>query len=158
MQFLGKWLLGHVHFAKLADLPHETELYELWTCLDVELEAARALASELHLHWKDDRLQVSSECQTMPDLTEVMSVALLSVWHFTAFSKSRWITVGKSCKTLVVALLTGLESLVAAKRSDPSTSDYNIIGFWQVVTAGQIVCVHCCHVLPCQRCCLGRDA
>ena len=40
--------------------------------------------------------------------------------------------MGDSCKTMVIALLTGVESLVRAVRRHPKTSDYYIHGFGRI--------------------------
>ncbi len=71
------------------------------------------------MHWKDGVQQASYECQFMPDGSEVLSVALLSVEHATAFSYSRWAPVGKSCTTLGVVCDDWLRVLVATTSADP---------------------------------------
>eukprot|EP00974_Lingulodinium_polyedra_P013066 1268353-Lingulodinium_polyedra.AAC.1 len=53
----------------------------------------------------------------------------MSVFKFRKFTGSRWCRVGDSYRSLVVALVLGLEeALVGQVRSSPTTSDYYIRG------------------------------
>ena len=75
---------------------------------------AELIAHELRLHWdfENAHLCVSSEWQKKEGSMQELASALLALWHFKLFSDSRWLTIGISCRTLVVALLTGLPEMI----------------------------------------------
>lgn len=126
---LGGWLEDRLRFVPEEDLPAPEHLYELWTSLGVEHEVADILATELRLQWKGGNLEVSEAAAEIPNIVGQASFALLSVWRFRVFSDSRWVSVGCSCRALAASLLTGIDSLVAYIRKNPTTSDYDIHGF-----------------------------
>eukprot|EP00971_Amphidinium_carterae_P110451 2188098-Amphidinium_carterae.1 len=43
---------------------------------------------------------------------EELSVALVEVWSFKAFTASRWLTIGACYRTLLASQLTGFKSVV----------------------------------------------
>ena len=126
---LGGWLQDRLRFVPEEDLPAPEHLYELWTSLGVEHEAANILATELRLQWKGGNLEVSETAAQITNIVGQVSFVLLSVWRFKAFSDSRWVSVGCSCRALATSLLTGIDSFVASIRANPATSDFDIHGF-----------------------------
>ena len=79
-----------------------------------EMETVEALASTLQFQHHGGRLWVSEELQGTLDLVDLVTAALLSTWFIVKFSGSRWLTIGTSSRSLVVALLIGFEDLCAA--------------------------------------------
>ena len=62
------------------------------------------------------------------DLPQAVASALGSAWRFAHFSESRWLTVGNSCRTMLVAFLTGIAGLVKLIKKE-STSFWYLRGF-----------------------------
>ena len=80
---------------------------KLWTCLGLEMETVDVLASTLQLQYHGGRPWVSEQLQGALDLDDRVTTVLLSAWHVVTFSDSRWLTIGTSSRSLVIALLTG---------------------------------------------------
>jgi hypothetical protein len=134
---LAPWLLAHLDVAPDGDLPPAQDLRELWVALGAEPELVEVLAEELRLSWKDGRLLVASPCNDDGNLYGRVASALLALWRFKLSTASRWITVGVSCRSLVVALLTGFDSLVQHIRADPTASDFHIHGYARLGNTGK---------------------
>ena len=62
--------------------------------------------------WINGKLCVSLACKDMKDLGEVLTGVLLGCWAFKLFSTSRWLSVGTSCRVMVIGWLTGLSSFM----------------------------------------------
>ena len=88
-------------------------LYSEWANLGLDSHLAE-LVAELHLRWhsQSKKLLVAAKHASDLGLVEKISFVLLSVMKFRRFTESRWLTIGESCRTMVCALLLGLESLV----------------------------------------------
>ena len=124
---LGNWIITSLSFEDW-DFQHQREL---WTLLGLEPDRVDEFVA-LQLRFHGGRLKVAASYRDSPNLLESISTCLLHAWRFRKFTTSRWITVGDSCKTMVIALLTGVESLVRAVRRHPKTSDYYIHGFGRI--------------------------
>ena len=101
----------------------------LWQALDVEIETAEVLAETLQLVYEDGKLYVFEGNGGRPGLVVLVTTALLSTWKFVRWSESRFLTVGRSSRTMVAAFLTGIEDLVKFICADPTASKYYINGF-----------------------------
>ena len=66
--------------------------------------------------FKAGRLHVAAECRDRPGFLDDLIATLMGVWRFITFSESRWLTIRPSCRVLMAASLTGIESLVAYAR------------------------------------------
>ena len=121
---LGKWIIASLSFEDW-EFPHQREL---WTALGLEPARVDEFV-DLQLRFHEGRLKVAASRQDDPNLLESVSTCLLHAWRFRKFTTSRWITAGDTCKSMVLALLTGIESLVRMVRRNPKTSDYYIHGF-----------------------------
>lgn len=82
-------------------------------------------------------------------LVEQVSPAVLHLWRFRPWTDSGWITMGESSRTVLLAILTGIDSLIDRIRGNPRHSDYHIHG-WSRVTPNvrYFLCVAsmCCFV------------
>jgi len=107
----------------------------LWNALGIDMETAETLASDLQLCWLDGALCAREGAGGDADLCETISTCLMSIWRFHKFTESRWLTVGTSARTVVAALLTGIESLVRAIEKDPTCSKFYIRGFGRLATS-----------------------
>ena len=47
------------------------------------------------------------------DLLETLAATVTAAWRFRQFTESRWLTVGTSCRAMVLGVLTGLDSFFA---------------------------------------------
>ena len=126
---LPRWLARVVDFTE-TPLPAET-LRQLWTSLGIEPDVCDTLV-ELGAIWMDNALRVSAIHQASPDWFERLSASLLGCWRFVKFSDSRWVTIGRSARTMVAAYLTGIESLVQELLDDRSQTKHYINGFKKV--------------------------
>lgn len=127
---LPKWLRRSVRF--VAPQANTTFLHTLWTSLQIDSEVVDVLVS-LELRWSGDRLEVCNRFEDDPHLMHMLSGALLHLWRFRKFCDSRWITVGVTCRTLVIGLLTGLHDTVRYIREETTASDYYIHGFARLI-------------------------
>ena len=57
------------------------------------------------------------------DLLETLATVLIAGWKFRQFSESRWLTVGTSCRVLVLAQLQGMDSFYEHLRQDSGWGD-----------------------------------
>ena len=112
-RFIAEWIGLSIDFVD--DLTDEEvgQLLHLWKSLSVPEETAEVLAKTLQLRCEGGRLQVAASCSPRPDTVEVVRCALLEAWKFVKFTESRFMTAGAAARPLIVALLTGVESLVA---------------------------------------------
>ena len=126
IQHMSKWCFARVAFVQKERLAPDTERYAFWQTLGVQADLLCILVEDLGLQWdmEEQALMVDASWQGRPEFWDTLSTTLLSLWEFTAFSDSRWCTVGTSCRQLLVALFTGFENYVAFMRHDVHASDY----------------------------------
>ena len=60
------------------------------------------------------------------DLVQTLATVLTECWRFRPFTESRWLTVGTSCRTMIVAVLLGLDDFWQYLKEDISASDTGI--------------------------------
>ena len=111
---ISEWIIEVTVWKPLSECPDAEGLQRLWELLGVDLPLSELIAHELRLHWdfENGHLCVSSEWQKKEGSMQELASTLLALWHFKLFSDSRWLTIGISCRTLVVALLTGLPTMI----------------------------------------------
>ena len=80
--------------------------------LSVELQTVEMIASDLQLEWVGGELLASQTPGLPGDLIYWIVTALDSAFRFVKFTTSRWLTIGTSARSLVVALHLGLDDLV----------------------------------------------
>lgn len=126
---IGEWV--SLRFSFVPDIsPEAVSLrMSLWQALDVEAETAEMLAETLQLSFRGGRLQIAASAAQRPDLVDIVTTALLSTWKFVRWTESRFLTVGKASRTMIAAMLTGLEDLVQFIREDAQASKFFISGF-----------------------------
>ncbi len=127
-----QWLLQRVAFTPDDALPAPTTLYAQWTALRVEPALAEHLAEDLRLHWDPAAasLRIAYRLATAADALEDISGSLLRMWHFSLFSDSRWVTIGRNCRTLTAALISGFEPLMQLIKDDGHSSLYYLNGLF----------------------------
>ena len=129
---VGRWVAEHVDFVPARGMEDMCRHRVLWDTLGVEPEIAEAIAFTLQLHWcpVGERLYVCEACQENgADAVGLITATLLRAWKIVQFSQSRWLTIGVSARTVVVGLLTGLDSLVQHILDTPHESSPFLGGF-----------------------------
>ena len=106
----------------------------LWQTLGVDAETVELLSSELQLWWQDGTMWFLKDAFRDGDVLEAVASALMAVWRFVKFSDSRWLTVGTSARTVIAAVLTGIDGLVSTIVRDPKASKYYLNGFKRLTT------------------------
>eukprot|EP00974_Lingulodinium_polyedra_P054694 5261044-Lingulodinium_polyedra.AAC.1 len=91
------------------------------------------LASELELEFQEGRILITEEKRDDPNLISTIQTTLQAAWKFQKFTESRWLTVGASARSLVVALLTGVMDLVEQIEEDPHAMLWYLGGFKRLV-------------------------
>jgi hypothetical protein len=125
-QALPAWIVGAVSFT---EAPTDGDiLRQLWASLGVDPDVTEELV-ELRVIYRSGNLQVDAAFQDSIDLVDRLSACCLAVWRFVKFSDSRWITVGRSARTMVAAHLMGLQSVVEAVLRDPRQLKYHLNGY-----------------------------
>ena len=121
----------------------------MWCLLGVDPDVVRILSTNMRLHWKDGRLQVLESYLAIPNSVEDLSSTLLSLWGFRSFTLSRWGTVGRSARGILVGRLTGFHHLVELLRQEMQVSGYYTAGADQL-NGPEVLCVAvaavCSHV------------
>ena len=132
---LGSWLVRVVQWVDDEGFD-PLEAAALWAAVGVEPRWVDHLV-ELGVIWIGGSLAVRSRHRERPGVWEDLLNCIRYIQHFKAFSGSRWYTVGRSCRQVLLAQLLGLNSLAHSVLEDPTTSNYLIGGFRQRSGAAQ---------------------
>eukprot|EP00971_Amphidinium_carterae_P346237 6487582-Amphidinium_carterae.4 len=89
-----------------SELPSENDLTALWLALEVDPELAKELAS-FRVCIAGGEIKVLADRLNRPDFWTRFSQTLLSAWTIKPFCGSRWLTVGTSCRSILLAWMTG---------------------------------------------------
>jgi hypothetical protein len=133
VRHIGEWSSLRLSFAEPHSFQESEQWRVLWQALDVELETVELLSDTLQLRFLGGRLYVSSSCSGRPDLTDLVMSTLLSVWKFVRFTESRFLTTGSSSRTMIAALLLGLEDMVQFIVNETNSSKFYLNGFSRLV-------------------------
>jgi len=106
-------------------LGSQDELYSFWTVLGLPSDLADDMA-QLGIFWRNGRLQVHRSHIDEEDVIGRITFIYLSVSRFRAWSNSRWVSMGDTCRSLIALQCLGLEAWVMKVRVDPSKSDYHL--------------------------------
>ena len=106
----------------------------LWQTLGIDAETVELMACELQLWWEDGALWFLRGAFEDGDVIDAVASALMAVWRFVKFSESRWLTVGTSARTVIAAVLTGIEDLIGTITKDPKASKFYLRGFQRLTT------------------------
>ena len=75
--FLGEWLVRHLSFESPELLPSPAEAMPVWCALGLKADLLDPVVNEWRLLWCNDRLLVSSDYQSDPELLAKISDAIL---------------------------------------------------------------------------------
>ena len=107
------------------DLEEQTPLL---TCLQLEPELVE-LAVDLQIRYDSGQLCVATKWEGNPQLLQTATTVLLGVWQFSAWSESRWCTLGGCCRSVLAAMVMGMCSIADHTRTKPGDSQYWVKGF-----------------------------
>jgi len=96
----------------LAHLVPAADLTGVWTVLGVDADVLEVLV-KYRAWFRGSRLEVHDEAVNMEGALEELSVAILSVWKYTAFAESRWATLGHCPRVVMGGVVLGFESMFA---------------------------------------------
>ena len=129
---LGKvgpsWINQRIGFAEWSMSVRDQE--HLWRLLGLPTEVIDDLL-RLGLRWDAARQQllVSPAHVSCKTLTQDVLAVLQACWRFKEFSDSRFIGMGSCSRTVVAAVLLGLENLVQFVKDQKAESNYFVNGF-----------------------------
>jgi len=125
-----RWLWDSIVLEDPENLESASVLQDLWEVLGIAPDLIDDLVS-LRLLFRNGKLVVSSD-QRGPGLYDRVLFCLFSLWHLRSFNEGRWATVGASCRSMIVARLSGLADLVKYIQKLPDESMYHLNGFFRV--------------------------
>ena len=143
---LAEWVASRIEFVDELQMDAVDQRRLLWQALDVEMETADVLAEVLQLTFEGGRLRVARSVSARADLVDLIVTALSSVWRFKRWCESRFLTAGVQARTVVAAMLTGIEDLVAFIRADESASKFFINGFTRLQGPVKVFFAECAFV------------
>ena len=123
--YLGQWIALRLKFRDPETTKKIASRKALWLTLSVDHEVADVLAEDLQLEFARGALQVSSTCQDRGVVVRLIVDTFKTVWRFTKFSDSRWVTLGPASQAVVAAALCGLENSVSFFRSKVGAFPYH---------------------------------
>lgn len=121
---LFSWVLSKVDFTAGELLPSAELGKTIWSALGLPADLLDKFACEWHLTWVDDKLLVHDFFKNDPDIYQQISDAILAILCIGGFTESRWLTIGRSCRSLCLALMVGLKSLVQVALGDSAGNWY----------------------------------
>ena len=85
-------LVAEITILPLGECIPDENLFDIWRALEVSDDLARALV-DLRLFFVEGRLQASVDIVGQDKFAEKTMWCLASLWRFTKFFESRWISV-----------------------------------------------------------------
>ena len=103
----------------------------------MEAETTLLLARTLEYKFLDGRIMVSNVAANTPMLTSVIMACLTTAWRFVKISDARGLTIGTCSRSLVSALLMGVEDHVAFIMEDEKPNLVFLQGFSRLQERGK---------------------
>lgn len=129
------WLSKVARYLPSRELPSEDALRELWASIGAEPAVIDEICS-LRMAWFGGFLNIvetTDGAAADDNPIHRLSIVIMSLWSFSTFSDSRWISVGTSSRCLVRGWLSGIDDIVQVILADPAQSVYNIAGYRKLV-------------------------
>lgn len=123
MSRLERWLCQAISWVQ--EPPDESVVEELWSLFDIDGDVKDILV-RLRVRWRQGRLEVAAQGRESAGVMGELAGALMGAWRFVKFSESRWMGLATLGRTLLVAHLSGIGSLIDFCRRDRTTSEYHI--------------------------------
>ena len=108
---VGAWVRGCVRFVERREDHWVETRKDLFNALGVDPELVEVLAEKLQLCYEDGHLLVWGSMDRLEELVQVIQDNLIAVWRFVRWSASRFLTVGTCARTVVTALITGIDGV-----------------------------------------------
>ena len=124
-----KWIVRRVSFVASMTLEEIDTWRTVWSALDVDVETVDVLAEQLQVRFEGGRLKVHQCAANMMEWASAVETALLSAWKLTKWTESRWMSIGRSSRSMTAALLLGLPDLVAHVNESGQASQHFLSGF-----------------------------
>ena len=126
---LGTWLANVVHPLPLEELPTEETRLQFFQIMGAPADLmADLVEAGVWWHSSKHQLQVKASFLQMEDSLGRLTTMLMNLWRPQAFTASRWGTIGSSCRSVALALSSGLLSLYRHLKMSGSISDYEAHG------------------------------
>eukprot|EP00971_Amphidinium_carterae_P280485 5567994-Amphidinium_carterae.1 len=113
-----------------------SELEMFWNMLCVDVDVVTVLL-KYQLYYDNEKLYVHEEVLQEEGAFDEVSMALLSVWKFSAFSESRWVSLGTCCRTVTAAFALGFESVFSWMCERKVLSEYELHGAGKLDSKGR---------------------
>lgn len=123
---LGQWIALHVAFVDPMDLPTPAEAQPLWNAMGLKEELQTLVAVEWQLVWRRERLCVSSRHEGDTGILAKLTDLFLKCLTIETYSKSRWMSVAKSCRSLCLSRMLGLDDLVGVILGKSDGQDWHL--------------------------------
>ena len=137
LRFLHDFIVSHL--SPQPRVVQRSTSYAFWVDLGVETGIAQLL-SDLGLLWVNGSLVCAQDALADHNVVADAEHCFKGVLKLKAFSDSRWVTMGVSCRTLLAGRQLGLDELVGEVRAERQTSDYYIHGFSELDGGAKLYC------------------
>ena len=127
---LGSWLNSVIMTKKASLCPGPSELQCLYAILGVDADLQKLLIDS-QVHWDPalEKLCVSEVyMDAAADWSADLSTMMLLACSFVAFTTSRWLTLGSSCRQWLLAALVGFPHLFEYMKFSGTLSAWNAAG------------------------------
>ena len=102
---IGLWLPTVVSFSDSAWAQEEQyRFYNLFGLTPPIVEALMAL----QLRYDGTHLCIAARFRDHPESAQLVTTLLLALWQFREWTDSRWLSMGKTSRTMAIAMSTGL--------------------------------------------------
>ena len=127
---MGSWLANVVHPVKTEELPSEEVRLQFFQILGAPADVLSDLVTEAGLWWHPQKgqLQVKASFLSTDESVGRLTTMLMKIWRPQAFTASRWGTIGTSCRSVALALSTGMLSLHRHLTLSGSITEYEAHG------------------------------
>ena len=136
---LTAWAHGVLAFVADSELEPAQTMEQVWRWLDLEDDVVEALA-RMRLLWKGGRVLAAESLRSRAGFLDELAATLMSVWRFSNYCDSRWLTIGPAGRSLIASVLTGLDDVIAFSRRH-GCSEYYIHGVDRLVPEVRSICV-----------------
>jgi hypothetical protein len=133
---LAEFVCAHVNHHEGLNEVEKLQYYDLYLALGVDTALAKLLAYTFELYVIDRQLYMAKSCLEHPELHATLVNVLLDAWRFRQWNEARFLNVGRTCKVILVGLLTGLEHFIDFAETSVSNVFY-INGFRRLMGDGR---------------------
>jgi hypothetical protein len=108
-------------------------LRDMWQMLGFKDHWLELLV-DMEVRFADGQLRVSPRYKDDPELPQLLTMVLAKAWSFRKWTDSRWVSMGRSCRTVLSCALLGLRDLVRFLVDVKKVSRYHIGGLMDHMT------------------------